>query len=286
MENVIYYFTGTGNSLRAAKVVGKRIGNVDLISMRTSPNENSAINAETIGFIFPVYHWTLPEMVEHFILMLDINPNAYIYAISTPSFINGNVFQVIETILNMKGCKLSYCKILYSVANLVISYSPKPSPKIRVPQTEKHLRKIASEVYHKKKTRIIKSSLLVSLLYPRIMPKYKELLKIADNGFIIKDSCLSCGVCAKVCSSRNIELINGRPHFLHKCSLCMACIAFCPSNAFLYRLEQFDEINLSDKQKKILKDPLVRGMKLPENREKYHNPYISIKDMSMDKQHV
>ncbi len=56
MKKVIYYFSGTGNSMRAAEVIAEELDHTEIISMRMDPHEVSAENAEIIGFVFPVYH--------------------------------------------------------------------------------------------------------------------------------------------------------------------------------------------------------------------------------------
>ena len=39
------------------------------------------------------------------------------------------------------------------------------------------------------------------------------------------DSCVGCGVCAGRCPARVIEMIDGRPHWVHdRCARCMACL--------------------------------------------------------------
>jgi MinD superfamily P-loop ATPase len=35
-------------------------------------------------------------------------------------------------------------------------------------------------------------------------------------------------MCQSVCPVNNVKICNGRPKWLHKCELCMACINYCP----------------------------------------------------------
>ena len=122
MKNRIFYFSGTGNSMRAAIVIAQVLGNTEIISMRCNPSDVPAINSDIVGFVFPVYHWTICEAIQEFVSDLEINPNAYIFAVSTPSFINGFSFEVLDKLLKEKGARLQYGKRIFSVANLCIVY--------------------------------------------------------------------------------------------------------------------------------------------------------------------
>ena len=50
MQRKIYYFTGTGNSMRAARIIAERLGNTEIVSMRTDPADYSA---KDCGFCIP-----------------------------------------------------------------------------------------------------------------------------------------------------------------------------------------------------------------------------------------
>lgn len=234
MKKVIYFFSGTGNSLRAAYRLAVALTDTEIVSMRCNPSDVSATEAEVIGFVFPVYHWTMPEAAIQFVKGLRINPKAYIFAVSTPGFINGHSFEVLNNILNEKGASLSYGKILYSVANLVVVYPPMPFPKLRVPKAEKNLVRISADIAERKVCKYPKAFVLTRMLYPSVMPKYRRILREADKGFIVSDECVSCGTCAKVCPSKNIVMLNGKPSFQHQCSFCMSCVTYCPKEAFNY----------------------------------------------------
>ena len=82
MKRVIYYFTGTGNSMRAARVIAGKLTDTTIISMRCDPKTVPASDCEVVGFVFPVYHWTIPAPAVRFIEQLEIDPNAYIFAVA------------------------------------------------------------------------------------------------------------------------------------------------------------------------------------------------------------
>ena len=260
--------------MRAAIVIAQELGNTEIVSMRCCPAGVSAIDSAIIGFVFPVYHWTICEAVQDFISTLEINPDAYIFAVSTPSFINGFSFETLDKLLKEKGARLQCSKRVFSVANLCIVYPPIPFPKWRVPATERKLAKLSGVIKRRQTNRYAKAGWLTRKLYPKVMPKYRAVQAEADKGFFVSGDCISCEVCSKVCPKKNIAMENARPAFLHNCSCCMACISFCPKKAIKYHMppEQLIKINT----------PIMRLMKLPDKRKRYHNPYISASDLMID----
>lgn len=280
MKSIIYYFTGTGNSLRAAVKIGEKLKNAELVSMRCNPEDVPATDYDVIGFIFPVYHWTMPAPAVKFVESLKINTKAYIFAVAMPSLICGFACERIEELLEKKGAHLSYGNKVNSVANYVIVYPPFPSPKIVVPKTEKKLDKIGLEISSLTKRDYPKAGRMVKARRDKVMNPYLELQKYADYPFIISSDCISCGLCSKVCSCNNIELVEGKPTFQHHCAQCMACIVSCPKRAIGYSLTEGDKSLLNE----ISKDtPIAKIMGLPAKRKLYKNPYVTVQDLTKEK---
>lgn len=283
MKKIIYYFTGTGNSMRAAKVIAARLGDTDIISMRCDPNEVSAIDADIVGFVFPVYHWTMPAPAVSFVRNLAINPKAYVFVIAMPSFICGIACEKAAALLAKKGISISYGNMVKSVANYVIVYPPFPSPKFRVPRTEKKLKRIAEDIKNKKTRPYPLASRFIKQRRKRFMTPYLDLQKYADMPFTISEACISCGLCTKVCPCANIELKDGKPVFLHHCAQCMACVTSCPHRAIGYDITAYDQKMLNACSKKT---PLVRIMGLPKRRKMYRNPYIKVQELTEERMRI
>jgi formate hydrogenlyase subunit 6/NADH:ubiquinone oxidoreductase subunit I/flavodoxin len=277
MKKVIYYFSGTGNSMRAAYRIAAALTDTEIISMRCDLCEYSATNADIIGFVFPVYYWTMPETAVRFVKNLQINPNAYIFAISTAAGINGHSFEVLDEILKEKGTTLSYGKILYSVGNAMVSYPPMPFPKLWVPKMEKNLTAISVDITRMKTRKYPKASALTRIMYPSAV-KYINALHEADKGFVVTDKCVSCGTCARVCPCKNIVMENGKPSFKHRCNFCMSCVAYCPVWAINYGVSP----ELKEKQN----DFLFKNGKLTSKRKRYHNPFVSASDISTNRKYI
>ncbi len=279
MKNRIYYFTGTGNSMRAARVIAQRLKDTQIVSMRADPEDHPAKDCEIVGFVFPVYHWTMPAPAVSFVEKLEIDPNAYVFAVAMPSFICGMACERLAEILDKKGVRLNYGNIVNSVANYVIVYPPFPSPRLVVPKTEKKLAAIAEDISKKKEREYPRASRIIKRKSRSVMTPYLELQKYADNPFTVDGGCISCGLCSRVCPCHNIALENGRPVFLHHCANCMACVVSCPKRAIGYEITAGDRKLLDASNSRT---PLVKIMGLPPKRKLYRNPYITVNDLTKE----
>ncbi len=107
MKKIIYYFIGTGNSMRTAVRIAENIGGAEIISVRCDAETVSAGDADVIGFVCPVYEWDIPGTMRDFAKKLIINPHAYIFMVATYIAIHGKAFETMAKILSDKGARLN-----------------------------------------------------------------------------------------------------------------------------------------------------------------------------------
>jgi len=64
-------------------------------------------------------------------------------------------------------------------------------------------------------------------------PLYKNGRK--TSKFMVSEACVGCGICAKGCPVKAIEIIDKRPVWVKdKCVLCLKCLHRCPKKAIDY----------------------------------------------------
>ncbi|MFP3040757.1 EFR1 family ferrodoxin [Treponema primitia] len=233
MANIIFYFTGTGNSLRIAKTVSNTITDCEIIPMGT--NRGITINKEydRIGFVYPVYFWGVPKIVRDFVsdMRMENNKGTYFYAIATNGGFAGNGLKLLNKLLLEKNIKLKYGKALKIFSNYIISFTMPGKFKKLLEKSDKILLPMLESIKNKKPNSIGKINKKMNQFYE----KYVSTFQYEDKNYTVDGSCVGCGICKEVCPVHNIELIGGKPEFKHTCEQCMACIQYCPQRAINYK---------------------------------------------------
>lgn len=272
MDKVIFYFSGTGNSLRTARIIAAEIGGAKLVSMGNKPNISVA-DAKIIGFVCPVYEWDVPKTVKEFITRTTINSQAYTFMVATYIAIHGRCFETVDVALREKGSRLCYGKALRCVASQCTAYEPFPPARFMVPFMERGAKKIGKEIAAGKQKKYPTMSPISKCLYSKMMTPFLNIQHEYDKGFYSSDACIGCEICRKVCPCKNITFIEGRPVWNHACEGCNACVVYCPTKAIQFKTpDAYTKLN----------NIITRRLGLPDKRTRYHNPYIVATDLTKD----
>jgi len=231
MGNMVFYFSGTGNSLKVAKNLAKELDDCEIISMTKSYNLTKEY--DRIGFVYPVYFWGMPKRVIEFIknMNFDNNKNTYYYSIATYGGLAGNaVYQLYELLFNRHNIKLNYGRTLKMFANYIVAYNMSENIEKVTASSDKKLVSIINSIKIKKSNSINK----LTKIFNSINKDFVEKVSNMDKGFTVNNNCINCSICEKVCPVKNIEIIGKKPQYKHHCEQCVACIQFCPQKAINY----------------------------------------------------
>src|SRR5512145_2970545 len=101
MKTIIYYFTGTGNSLAAAKKIAAGLGDCDLVPIASLQNTAGEITpaADRVGIICPVYDAGIPLIVAEFAGRLNLSRSGYTFAVVTLGRIGISALHQLDGIL-------------------------------------------------------------------------------------------------------------------------------------------------------------------------------------------
>ncbi|MDR1453932.1 MAG: EFR1 family ferrodoxin [Candidatus Margulisbacteria bacterium] len=257
MNTALYYFTGTGNSLETARLIGQKLGSTQLFSIASLQKETVVVcAAERIGIIFPVYLFGLPLIVRNFAQKLRaVKTAVYIFSVATYGGNIGAANLQLQKILRQNGLVLQGGFGLKMPGNYLPLYGA-PAHKTLVKmiaQAGAQTSRLAERILHQEKA-LARSNFFIRPLGQWFYNKNMPTLPAADKNFQVKDSCTSCGICARLCPAGNIYLQNGRPNWLHRCEQCLACLQWCPAEAVQY------------------------GKKTA-SRRRYHHPAINVLDI-------
>lgn len=248
----LFYFSGTGNSLWTAKEIQKSNRGADLIPI-TKFNE-SVIDDDIIGFIFPCYCLNVPAFIRKFISGLTFtNENTYIFAVVTHNSVPGRTLYELDLILKKQGKRLNYGADLLMPGNSVIlkDYTnPKEEVERRLNIAPSSLKKIIKDINSKKE----KNSYAKIKFLKKVKTGFEEFILnqvYIPTPFWSDKNCNSCGTCTKVCPTGSIKIKKDQPKWSKGCVACLACFHWCPKSAIQMEKYTFDRPRLHHPEIKI-----------------------------------
>lgn len=263
MKTILYYFTGTGNSLAAAKKIAATLGETELVPIASLQDTSGDIvpAAERIGIVAPVYFCGLPLMVAAFAGRLDPTAAEYLFCVMTHGGggESAAVRQLDGIIRDKRGRGLDAGFGIAMPGNYILMYESPAGEKQReiLTKADNVIADIAGVVGRCGK-RNLPSSLIGRVLYSLAYPYFRSHVRDGDKKFTVTEKCTACGTCVAVCPSKNITLVNGRPVFQHRCELCCGCIHSCPVQA-------------------------IQAGPKTETRGRYRNPTVTVADLKLRK---
>jgi Fe-S-cluster-containing hydrogenase component 2 len=256
MNTILFYYTGTGNSLWVAQSIAKELGDTTVLSITDFKEDPGIINGKRAGIVFPVHMWGVPHAVLRFIALLKGCEPDYFFAVAV------NAGQVANTLIQLKKECLKQGIFLGTGFSIIMpsNYTPWGGPGPLEKQNAlfnkaKEKAGWCARVANEMQVRHIeKGPLWQRIFYTWIYVLSFAHIRKMDRSFHVDDKCNSCAICQKVCPAGNITMDKGKPVWNRRCEQCFACLQWCPAKAIQYG-------------------------KKTHLYERYHHPEIAIKDM-------
>ncbi len=246
---IIYYFTGTGNALAVANWILQiaKEQNILVEIRKITPSllvhKNDFSENTLIGFCYPTHGFNAPPIVIYFLLrfpkmknkvfVLNTRAGMKVSKLFTPG-ISGLAQLLPAAILQIKGYKIVGFQPMDLPSNW-ITIHPGLRQKVMdsiFERCEQISKQFAAKILSGKRVYKGLISLPIDLLISPISIAYYFYGRFfLAKTFIADYNCTSCGLCAKECPVKAIQMKNNRPFWTHKCESCMRCMNSCPQRA-------------------------------------------------------
>ena len=225
---MIFYFSGTGNSLHVAEVLqrDKKEKIVDIAKVQQKGKYGFPIKeGEAVGLICPVYYSGIPKIMLEFIRHIKLKGDyGYIYLVLTHGGGPGGAAYMAWRELRKRGYHLDAAYDVKMPSNyLFLGKDPDPKEVDQlILDAEPVIRSIRKAVMERRTSHMsfgIGEKLCAWSMYP-LCEMYMPVKK-----FYADDRCVGCGACASRCPEKCIEMIDGLPVWTKKrCIRCMSCM--------------------------------------------------------------
>ena len=240
-KRIIFYFTGTGNSLYIARQLAGE--NTELLSIpQLVKHEKYEFEADEIGIVYPIYGHMPPNMVRQFIQKTKLNAK-YKFAVLTYGARKCDAVEIWDRISRKAGYAFDYINTIIMVDNWLPGFDMNEQLQIdkHIPE---NLQKITADIdgqkhWHEPVTEEERQMHQGFLQRSGLDPEVGFVLK-SEKHFTVTDKCVGCGICTHVCPRGNYAMTSTGVETSGDCECCFACIQNCPQKAIQF-LRSADE---------------------------------------------
>lgn len=237
---MVFYFSGTGNSLYVATRLAEATGESLMSIEKCMENGEFAFRlqpGERLGFVTPVYFWGLPVIVVSFVnnLRVEAPHHPFTYHVLTYGTTTGQAHHQMAALLKRRGFHLD---ARYNV-RMVDTWTPlfNLSNRERCLKTTRRAEPRVDKAVERASGRVAGNfdRAAFPAFLARVYYHTYNRQRRTRHFHLVADRCIGCGLCARCCPAHAITMSNKRPQWMApQCILCLRCLHQCPAFAIQY----------------------------------------------------
>lgn len=204
---MVFYFTGTGNSL----YIAKQLDDEPISIPQVIHQKDLEFTSDKIGIVAPIYGHEVPEMVKDFLNKACFHTE-YFYMILTYGNRHGGAAELAKQLCDSCGIAVQYINVIRMVDNWLPGFDMEKQRRLDK-NIDGQLTVILRDIKEEK------------CMISGPADLWQHLIQIHDN-------CIGCGICEKVCPTASIHVTDRKAEYVPgKCQTCLACVHACPQKA-------------------------------------------------------
>lgn len=236
---MIMYFSATGNSRFVAKTLAKLLDDEAVDLMKRMHNGDTSPLASDKPFVLcaPVYVDGLPLPIYRHLKDTPLQGSRKAYAVVTMGSYAGVAGRQARELFSSKQMEFEGCAEVVMPRNYLVGFAPDEKleaieEKIKAaPEAVSQIADVISREapYEGRHISEVEYRLVLPFIY------LWEKVAYPTKKFVANGTCISCGMCERVCPVSAIRMEDGAPVWVKRhCMHCMACIQNCPVRAIEY----------------------------------------------------
>ena len=232
-KRLVFFFTGTGNSLYVARELS-----ADIISIpQALKKDRLSYEAEEIGIVYPIYGDMPPNMVRSFLKKAQLKCK-YLFAVLTYGNRKCRAAEICAEIGREKGHLFTYISTIVMVDNWLPIFDMDEQKQIdkHIPENLARIKAAIESHQDGIEESCSEAAERKARLLAGASPTFTaEGIKArAEEWFTVTDNCITCGICSRVCPRNNYRYSELKAEPQGECELCLACAHACPHKAIIF----------------------------------------------------